>query len=314
MSSDGVIAQSAPLEVSDAASTAGVLAGPATVTESVIGQGATPPAQSSGKVAAFFDVDNTVIRGASSYHLARELHRRKFFGTRDILRFAIIQLRYLVEGESKKQIDEVRQRALSLIKGKSVAEVVAVGEEVYDTVLSLRIFPGTKAIIDDHLAKGHEVWFVTASPSEVGSLIARRLGATGALGTQGEHVDGFYTGQLVGDLMHGEAKATAVRELAQERGIDLGASYAYSDSLNDLPMMRIVGHPCPINPDTKLRRYAKKVGWPIEDFRGRGAKMAGRSVQTAELAGGLWALSVIVRWAWRLTRRLLKRGLPVETV
>jgi len=300
---DGVIAQSAPLAVAPDASAETTTSATTDVVP-----------QPSGKVAAFFDVDNTVIRGASSYHLARELHRRKFFGTRDILRFAVIQLRYLVEGESKKQIDEVRERALSLIKGKSVAEVIAVGEEVYDAVLSLRIFPGTKAIIDDHLAKGHEVWFVTASPAEVGSLIARRLGATGALGTQGEHTDGFYTGRLVGDLMHGDAKATAVRELAAERGLDLGASYAYSDSLNDLPMMRIVGHPCPINPDSRLRRYAKQVGWPIEDFRGRGAKMAGRSVQTAELAGGLWALSVIVRWAWRLVRRLLKRGLPVETV
>lgn len=260
------------------------------------------------KVAAFFDVDNTVIRGASSYHLARELYRRKFFGTKDILRFGLITARYLIEGESKKQIDEVRHRALALIKGKSVAEVIAVGEEVYDTVLSLRIFPGTKAIIDDHLAKGHEVWFITASPTEVGQLIARRLGVTGALGTQGEHEDGFYTGRLVGDLMHGEAKAEAVRKLAAERNLDLSESYAYSDSLNDLPMMRIVGHPCPINPDQRLRRYAKHVNWPIEDFRGRGSKIAGRSVQTAEYAGSLWALSVIARWVYRKLRKSLQTG------
>jgi HAD superfamily hydrolase (TIGR01490 family) len=267
-----------------------------------------PTESSSGgkQVAAFFDVDNTVIRGASAYHLARELYRRKFFGTRDILRFALIQIQYLLKGESKKQIDEVRNRALSLIKGKSVAEVAAVGEQVYDEVLSLRIFPGTKQIIDDHLAKGHQVWFVTASPTEVGGLIARRLGVTGALGTQGEHKDGFYTGRLVGDLMHGEAKADAVRNLAAEQNIDLAASYAYSDSLNDLPMMEIVGNPRPINPDLRLRKHAAEVGWPIQDFRGRGAKYAGRGLRTAELAGGAWAISILYRYIKRRVKRRIK--------
>lgn len=197
------------------------------------------------KAAAFFDVDNTIIRGASSYQLAKELYRRKFFGLRDIIKFGIIQAQYLIQGENKKNIDEVRERALALIKGHSSAEVVAIGEEVYDTVLSLRIFPGTKEIIDEHLAKGDEVWFVTASPVEVGELIARRLGATGALGTIGETIKGIYTGKMIGDLMHGKAKADAIRKLAQERNLDLDASYAYSDSLNDLPMMTLVGRPRP---------------------------------------------------------------------
>ena len=262
------------------------------------------------QVAAFFDVDNTVIRGASSYHLARELYRRKFFGTRDIIRFAVITARYLVEGESKQQIEQVRNRALSIVKGKSVAEVIAVGEEVYDAVLSLRIFEGTKAIIDDHLAKGHQVWFITASPIEVANLIARRLGATGGLGTVAEHENGFYTGAMVGDMMHGDAKATAVLALAEREDLDLAQCYAYSDSLNDLPMMSVVGHPCPINPDARLRKHAKRVGWPIEDFRGRSQKIAGRSVQTMELAGAAWALSVIIRTGRRLVRRRLGTAAP----
>ena len=261
-------------------------------------------------IAAFFDVDNTVIRGASSYHLARELYRRKFFGLRDIIRFGIITARYLVEGESKEQIAQVRNRALALIKGKSVAEVVAIGEDVYDAVLSLRIFPGTKALIDDHIAAGHQVWFITASPVEIAALIARRLGATGALGTVAEHVDGFYTGQMVGDMMHGAAKSAAVQELANREQLNLAESYAYSDSFNDLPMMTEVGHPCAINPDARLRRYAKNVGWEIEDFRNRRQKMAGHSVQTVELAGAAWTLSVIIRASHRLIRRRLARAVP----
>jgi len=257
------------------------------------------------RTAAFFDVDNTIIRGASSYQLARELHRRKFFGTMDIVKFGIIQARYLLQGESKKQIDQVRERALALIKGHSSAEVVAIGEEVYDAVLSLRIFPGTKKIIDKHLANGDEVWFITASPVEVGELIARRLGATGALGTVGETVDGFYTGRMIGDLMHGEAKADAIRKLAAERDIDLAASYAYSDSLNDLPMMNLVGHPRPINPDRRLRHYAKKMKWKTAEFREH--LVAKRTAGTASVAGSAWLLGMIIRAIRRTVKRRVKR-------
>ncbi|MCL1871192.1 MAG: HAD-IB family hydrolase [Promicromonosporaceae bacterium] len=263
---------------------------------------ATPPRQA----AAFFDVDNTVIRGASAYHLARALYQRKFFGTADLVRFAFIQARYLLFGESKEQIDAVRERALSLIAGRSVAEVTAVGEEVYDTVLELRIFPGTKKLLDAHIAAGDQVWLVTATPAEIGRLIARRLGATGCLGTIAEHKDGYYTGRLLGDLMHGAVKADAVRELAERENLDLEASYAYGDSLNDLPMMTAVGHPCPINPDGRLRRHAREVGWPIREFRGRPVRVARRSVKTASWAGAAWAAGLVVRAIRRQVRKRLE--------
>ncbi|MCK9792727.1 HAD-IB family hydrolase [Isoptericola sp. 4D.3] len=255
------------------------------------------PAESSPSVraAAFFDVDNTIIRGASAFHLARALYQRRFFGTGDLVRFALIQAKYLLFGESRSQIETVRSKALSLIAGRSVAEITAVGEDVYDTVLELRIFPGTKRLLDEHLAAGDQVWLVTATPVEIGGLIARRLGATGCLGTIAEHSGGFYTGRLVGDLMHGEAKGAAVRELAEREGIDLSASYAYGDSLNDLPMMRTVGHPCPINPDARLRRHAKEVGWPIREFRGRGRRAAGRGMKTASWAGAAWVAGLVLR-------------------
>ncbi|WP_278236452.1 HAD-IB family hydrolase [Isoptericola sp. AK164] len=261
---------------------------------------ASPPA------AAFFDVDNTIIRGASSFHLARALYRRRFFGTVDLLRFGVIQAKYLLFGESRSQIETVRSRALSLIAGRSVAEITAVGDEVYDTVLELRIFPGTKRLLDEHLAAGDQVWLVTATPVEIGGLIARRLGATGCLGTIADHEGGYYTGALVGDLMHGEAKGAAVRELAEREGLDLEGSYAYGDSLNDLPMMRSVGHPCPINPDARLRRYAKEVGWPIREFRGRGQRVAHRGVRTASWAGAAWVAGLVLRAAQRTVRRRIR--------
>jgi HAD superfamily hydrolase (TIGR01490 family) len=261
-----------------------------------------PSTHPSSATAAFFDVDNTIIRGASAFHLAKSAYQRKFFGTRDILRFAMIQARYLVWGENKEEIDKVRNRALSLIAGRSVAEIATLGEEVWDAVLSLRIYPGTRRLLDEHIAAGHQVWLITATPVEIAQLIARRLGATGALGTIAEHKDGFYTGRLNGDLMHGQAKAAAIVELANINEIDLDESYAYGDSLNDLPMMRAVGHPCPINPDLRLRRHAQEVGWPIREFRGRSQRTAGRGVRTASWAGAAWVLGLVLRAARRRLR------------
>ncbi len=91
--------------------------------------------------AAFFDVDNTIIRGASAFHLAVALYRRDFFRVPDLVRFALHQLRYRMFGEDKHQIDEVRTRALEIVRGHSVAEITAVAEDVYDEVLCLRIYP-----------------------------------------------------------------------------------------------------------------------------------------------------------------------------
>ncbi|GIG36028.1 HAD family hydrolase [Cellulomonas pakistanensis] len=263
--------------------------------------GAPAPTAPVGRVAAFFDVDNTIIRGASSFHLAVGLYRRGFFQRADIVRFAVHQIRYLTFGENRQQIDEVRQRALEIMHGRSVAEVVAIAEDIYDEVLSLRIFPGTQRLLDQHLRAGHEVWLVTATPTEIADIIARRLGATGALGTIAEHKDGFYTGRLVGDLLHGRAKAEAVRALADREGLDLERSFAYGDSTNDVPILSEVGFPCAINPDGRLRKHAAEVGWPMREFRGR-RNATRRGVDAATIAGSAWVLGLVVRTARRAIR------------
>lgn len=262
---------------------------------------AEPAAGPTGRAAAFFDVDNTIIRGASAFHLAVGLYRRGFFRNWDIVTFAIHQSRYLMFGENRKQIDEVRDKGLSIMTGRSVAEVVAIAEDIYDEVLSLRIFPGTQKLLDEHLAAGHEVWLITATPVEIGDLIARRLGVTGALGTIAEHKDGFYTGHLVGDMLHGKAKASAVRDLAERENLDLTVSYAYGDSTNDVPILSEVGFPCAINPDRRLRRHAQTVGWPIREFRGR-RRAARRSANLASLAGLAWVAGLVVRTIRRSAR------------
>src|SRR5919202_1138090 len=223
---------------------------------------AVPPDPTAG---AFFDVDNTVMRGASIFHLARGLYKRDFFSLRDILGFAWQQVSFLARGENLEHVDQIQAKALGFVAGHSVAELRAVGEEVFDELMADKIWPGPKALAQMHLDAGQRVWLVTASPVEVAEVIARRLGLTGALGTVAEHVDGVYTGRLVGSLLHGPAKVEAVRALAEREGLDLERCSAYSDSANDIPLLSLVGNPCAINPDTGLRRYAKARGW-----RGRG--------------------------------------------
>ncbi|MCL3863063.1 HAD-IB family hydrolase [Actinotalea sp. K2] len=247
-------------------------------------------------------MDNTIIRGAAAFHLAIGLRRRRFFGTWDLMSFGFHQARYLAFGENMQQIKQVRSRALSIVAGRSVAEIAAIGEEVWDEVLSLRVFPGTQALLSDHLEAGHQVWIITASPVEIGELIGRRLGVTGALGTVAEHQDGFYTGALVGDMLHGRAKAAAAAELAERQGLRLEDCYAYGDSINDVPILSSVGHPVAINPDVRLRRHAHAVGWPVREFRGRRRRAARSGAQAASWAGAVWAAGLVLRAARRALR------------
>jgi HAD superfamily hydrolase (TIGR01490 family) len=244
---------------------------------------ATPPDVHS---AAFFDVDNTMLQGASVFHLARGLYRRKFFTTGEIASKAVDQVRFRIRGETPDSVANARASALAFIAGHRVSEVEILMEEIFDELMAERIWPGTKALAQMHLDAGERVWLVTAAPVEVARLLARRLGLTGALGTVAEQVDGVYTGQLVGDILHGPAKAEAVRALAQREDLDLSRCAAYSDSANDLPMLELVGHPCAVNPERALRRHAEANGWRIRDYR-TGRKAARVGLLAAGAAGAV---------------------------
>jgi HAD superfamily hydrolase (TIGR01490 family) len=248
--------------------------------------------------AAFFDVDNTVMQGASIFHLARGLHRREFFTTREIVSAAWKQTYFRVVGiEDPEHVAEARASALGFIAGHTVAELEELGEEIFEEAMAHRIWPGTRALAQLHLDRGQRVWLVTAAPIEIARIIARRLGLTGALGTVAEHHDGVYTGRLVGDMLHGQAKAEAIKALAAREGLDLSKCSAYSDSFNDLPMLTMVGDPCAINPDSKLRAHAREQGWRIRDYRtGRKAARAGLvAAAVAGAASGAVAVGVSVR-------------------
>jgi HAD superfamily hydrolase (TIGR01490 family) len=226
--------------------------------------------------AAFFDVDNTMMVGASIFHFAKGLAARDFFSWRDLARFTSRQVRLRLSGENHQHMHSSRESALAFVAGKKVDEIVALGEEIYDEELAGRIWSGTLALARLHLDVGQRVWLVTATPVELATIIARRLELTGALGTVAEAENGVYTGRLVGEVLHGEAKAAAVRALAEREGLDLARCSAYSDSINDLPMLSLVGRPVAVNPDSALRAEARQRGWEIRDFRtGRKAARIG---------------------------------------
>jgi HAD superfamily hydrolase (TIGR01490 family) len=257
-----------------------------------------PPPTPDPSAAAFFDVDNTIMRGASIYHFARGLAARKMFGPRDMAALMWGQLAFRLRGaENAQHIESARQAALAFVVGHRVQDIVTLGEEIYDDTMADRIWAGARELTQRHLEAGQRVWLVTATPVELANILARRLGLTGALGTIAESVDGVYTGGLVGGLLHGEAKAAAIRALARREELDLARSSAYSDSANDLPMLSLVGHPNAVNPDAELRTYAREHDWPVHDFRsGRRVTMIALPVAAGAgvVAGGM-AAGVAVR-------------------
>ncbi len=254
-----------------------------------------PPA-GDARAAAFFDLDNTVMQGAALFHFGRGLYKRKFFAKRDLLRFAWQQAYFRMAGqEDPEHMRDARDSALSIVKGHRVEELMSIGEEIYDEYMAGKIWPGTRALAQAHLDAGQRVWLVTAAPVETATIIARRLGLTGALGTVAESVGGVYTGRLVGEPLHGPAKAEAVRALAAAEELDLARCAAYSDSHNDIPILSLVGHPYAINPDSRLRRHARAQGWRLRDYRtGRKAAIPAAAGMGA-VAGGAIAAAAIHR-------------------
>ena len=227
-----------------------------------------PPPPPDLTAAAFFDVDNTLVHGSSLVHFARGLAAREYFTYQDLARFAFAQAKFQLTGrENSDDVAAGRRKALAFIEGRSTAELVALGEDIYDEIIADKIWPGTRALAQMHLDAGQQVWLVTATPYDLAATIASRLGLTGALGTNAESVDGVFTGRLVGDILHGAGTAHAVRSRAIREGLNLRRCTAYSDSYNDVPMLSLVGTAVAINPDAALRDVARERGWEIRDFR-----------------------------------------------
>jgi HAD superfamily hydrolase (TIGR01490 family) len=238
------------------------------------------PEQSSPQpIVAFFDVDNTILRGASLYHLGRGAFRAGMVTFKDLLLAAWRQASFLRRGENLRHLDSIRARALQVAAGHSTRQLRELSVEIFDRDIRKRLWPETVALTREHLANGHEVWLITATVKEVAEVIATRLGLTGALGTVLEEVDGVFTGTLRGEFLHGEGKAAAAARHAAEAGARLEDCWAYSDSRNDIPLLELVGHPVVVNPDLLLRAHAASRGWQVMEMKRSSIRAAQRAVR-----------------------------------
>lgn len=240
---------------------------------------AVPPPQSDNAIVAFFDVDNTLLRGASIFHLAKAAWRQRLITLPDILRFCWHQATFLFIGENKRHLSNIKDRGLELIGGHSETELMTLATEIFERDIQPRLWPETVELTREHLRKGHEVWLITATPQLIAQVIADRLGLTGALGTLMESKDGVFTGELDGAVLHGEQKAVAARALTTSLGAHVSDCWAYSDSRNDIPLLTLVGNRVVVNPDATLTKHAKRNGWPVLQLKRASIKAAQKRVR-----------------------------------
>ena len=216
--------------------------------------------------AAFFDLDKTVIAKSSMVALGPEFHARGLLNRRTLARAVISQMFFLRFGADEEKLAKIRESTLRITKGWDRDEVRALVSETINEIIEPLIYDEAIELIDHHLSEGDEVYLVSMAPEEIVAPFAELLGITGFISSKARvDEEGKFTGELE-FFAQGENKALAITELAQRRGIDLEASFAYSDSETDVPMLECVGHAYAVNPDRALSRLAHEREWPILGF------------------------------------------------
>jgi HAD superfamily hydrolase (TIGR01490 family) len=217
------------------------------------------------RAAAFFDLDKTVIAKSSTLAFSRPFFRNGLINRRAVLKGAYAQFVFATSGADAEQVERLRAHLAALCTGWDVAQVRAIVEETLHDIVDPLVYAEATELVAEHKAQGRDVVIVSASGAEVVAPIAEMVGATHSIGTLMVAAAGRYTGEIE-FYCYGENKATAIKELAAERGYDLAACHAYSDSITDLPMLDAVGHPTVVNPDKGLRALAAERGWPVLRF------------------------------------------------
>ncbi len=236
--------------------------------------------------AAFFDLDRTLMAGSSAFQFAKAAYRSGLMSRKDLARDAVMNLLFRLYGSTDSSTDELRDRIGKMLEGVRVRDLQRLAPEVLAGVLP-RLYPRMLEIAYEHQDAGRPIFICTAASQEMAELMAIILTFDGAVGSVSEVIDGHYTGRPGGPFTYREGKAEAIRRLAAVEDIDLAASWAYSDSESDLPMLRAVGHPVAVNPDKELGRIAREEGWEVLHFDriGRQIKFAGAAVIAAAVGG-----------------------------
>ena len=215
--------------------------------------------------AAFFDLDKTLMEGSSALHFARASYKAGQLSKRQLARDVRDNVRFRLQGSTDEATDALRARVYEAIAGKRVIDLARLTPEMLTGILP-RVYPQMLDVAWRHQDAGRPVYIVTAASQEIAELLAHVLVFDGGIGARSEVRDGVYTGRPEGPFTYREGKAEAIRQVAVDQGYDLTDSWAYSDSESDLPMLRVVGHPVAVNPDTELARVAREEGWEIMRF------------------------------------------------
>jgi len=284
------------------------MTGTSTVPSTVLSNGS---GRASGRPAAFFDLDKTIIARSSTLAFSKPFQAGGLISRRTVLRSAYAQFVYHVGGADHDQMEKMRRFLSSLCAGWDVQTVRDIVAETLHNVVDPLVYEEAVSLIEEHHLAGRDVIIVSASGAEVVEPIGEMLGADGVVATRMRIVDGRYTGEI-DYYAYGEHKAAALLRLAEEHHYDLARSYAYSDSATDLHMLAAVGHPYAVNPDRELRKEATARGWPVLVFnrpvalRSRmrlpqsAPTLAAMAVGTAAAVGG--AMYLMAR------RRLVRNG------
>jgi HAD superfamily hydrolase (TIGR01490 family) len=217
------------------------------------------------KAAAFFDLDKTIIATSSTLALGRAFYAAGLLTRRDIAKGAYARLIYHLGGVDEDRMERMRDGLAQTVIGWDAEQVRAIIAEALDEVIDPLVYDEAAALIEEHHAAGRAVVIVSSSGEETVAPIGAMLGADHVVASRMVVEDGRYTGD-VDFYAFGPFKAEAMRALAAARGWDLAACHAYSDSLTDLPMLEVVGHPHAVNPDRGLRREAVSRDWPVLEF------------------------------------------------
>ncbi len=259
------------------------------------------------EAAAFFDLDRTLMEGSSAFQFGRAAYKAGLLSRRQLATDAWANLRFRLQGATDQTTHALRDRISASLTGTRVRDLQRLGPDVLARILP-RIYPRMIALAYEHQDAGRKVYIFTAASQELAEMLAHVLTFDGGIGSQFSAAeDGVYTGQPTGLFIYGADKARAIKRLADQEGIDLTKSYAYSDSASDLPMLRAVGHPVAVNPDRELLAEARENGWEVLRFDRLGRRLkTGVALAGAAAAGGIGSAAL----ASRGRRKTLAAGVP----
>lgn len=247
------------------------------------------------RAAAFFDLDKTLMAGSSGMQFARIATRHGIVGRRQLASWAVEHLRYRLRGTTDARTNEVLKVARELIAGVPVRSVERMNPEVMAAILP-RVYPQMLDEVYAHQDAGRATFIVSAAGNGVVEPLAAVLGMDGGIGTSYEiGEEGTFTGRLDGPFVYGPGKVEAMEAFAAEHGIDLAESFAYSDSVSDLPMLRAVGHPVVVNPDPPLAELAREEGWQTMRFEQLGRRLVALTVTLLATVAGFGASRIAAR-------------------